>query len=462
MRLRIYLLADFATGRLAGRPIEVKTGAAPDLFRHYKPALTLRTRDVISGSTRTVEWALALSSIGDLDADALLAACPLTAPLLGWRATLDGVIKTSVGMSDLMTQLDRLWPEVPSDDWNGACTNPSDPADTLAQIVAGVDLVESHSPAPARRATMTLRDRIRQRIDSSGRVSRQGLLDVRKAVDEALGRQLHELLGDAAFQRHESAWRCLWSTLESADLRSGDVTIVVASSPRADAAAAIEMAGRDWAETGESAGASARGLWIADYPLTDDEATEQLVVAALRACAPDGVALLPLEPAYLTAAWNPEGHWAPSMPMLVGSETVSALVTALAAVPGRRVRLSCNRFLYRTPYGSSSAVRQLPAFVEAESALPYANAPWIAVQGCVALAARAGLNAVVDSGAVVVSGLPVRTAMLTSGREVATPLEWLFTPADAAILLESGISPLTAIPQRDDAVMLQAGFPRRQ
>lgn len=486
-RFDLRIVADFgAAPGSAGEWARVEAGQLPALFLRLAPRFELRTEDLLSGADRIVAWRLAPSAVRDFEPNALLAAFPVSAPLLAWRDRLAEVMRSGAGLPGLLDSLESLWPDVPplaalpghAKGERGAGPAPRAGAGAHARrglggsgVDALLDMVDvggaqtrppkapadgsapqadaSTGPAP-----LDVRERLRALLDLPSLSPDMRLRQARTAVEEALGRQAEAILHDPALRDREAAWRCLWSVVEGADLRRGDLRLHVASAAAAQVPEALERLSRAGQESW-AASAQAAALVI-DHPVGGADESSALIDEAIRlAVRPGCTVALPLQPALLGRGGDPAAARPGSISELAASEPVARLGELLARAGVRSFSVTCNRFLFRPLYDPAEAPSSLGGLREraGHPNAPFANAPWIAARGIAQAVRLGGPVAAKALDAAEICGIPLRPLGGLDAPEHLLALEFMLGVGDARRLLDAGLAPLTCEPDEDRVVL---------
>ena len=389
--------------------LRVRAGELPGLFTALRPALRLRTPDLLTGTNREVSWTLTPRALRDLAPESLLAAFPPAAELLRWRQRLLATVQSGTGVAGLLDAVERLWPEVP-------LSAPSVPAPTtpstgpVDDIDALLGLVEGSAAGPpaATAGGWDLRERVLSLLGGSSISMGVKLRQARAATDVALGRQLESILHDPSFRDVEIAWRQLWALAEVADLRRGDLRLYVVPCSRTSAAQSM-AALRQFVDEARDEVPDVSRI-VVDHPVgSDDWSGPILGEAAALAASLAGTAFVPLDPMLLAlGATHAKAEPRPTSQWLVAGEAKS-VVAAIRATRADRLVVTCNRFLGRPPLSPEDGATIPEGYRESldSASGPYANAVWIAARS-VAAAARRGAAAAFAEFAGEVGGIPTR------------------------------------------------------
>ena len=462
------IVADLgATTRRSSEPLPIQPGGAQDLFAALRPRLELRTPDRLTGAVRKVAWTPEFTSLRGFDFESLLDRFPPAIPLIAWRKRLIEASRAGSGPAGLLDALDSLWPDVPTaprPTARPASTAPGPRPSGTGEVEALLDFLEGPAAPPetpaAPTAALGLRERLNFLLGMSGTPWEARLRQGLTAVDEALGRQIETILRDPVFRDLEAAWRSLGAIVEAADLRRGDLRLYALPATRAEApealAALLQRHESGWAR------ASAGGAFLVDHPIgTDETSTGILGAAVLLASAVPGRVLLPLHPDLLGDGANHAAARPGPVADLAGSEALWALRELTAAVGGRRIVLTCNRFLYRSPYLPEDYPAAIGTFREdiAGAYGPYASAIWIAGRAMAETIRREGAAAALLIDAPVVGRVALRALGSPQDPEHMVPLEYVLSVPETRLLLDAGLAVLTCDRDRDDVVLRGLGAP---
>jgi len=464
------ILADFGAEPPAAAELRrVEAGEFQALFARLRPRLDLRTPDLVTGAPREISWSATLGSIRDFDPENLLGRFPPTAPLLAWRQRLIEAARAGAGIPALLEAFDELWPDVPSSPPGvtprAAVAQPSRPAPAADDFLALVDLPGTAPPAAgaalpgAPAAPLGLRDRLRLLLGMTTPWEAR-LRQARTAVDEALGRQLEAILHDPALRDREAAWRSLWAIVERADLRRGDLRLFVLPASRAEVAEALERL-LLWHEEGGGRTAPG-GAILVDHAVGPDEDSARILAAAARLAAALGARLFLPTDASLLARGGDQATARPApIADLASSESLAQIREAGAAAraAGADLVLTCNRFLFRAPYGPEEAPVLLGAYREkvASPDGPFASAVWLAGRALTETVRRAGPESARTLDVARVERLAMRPLGRPDDPDHLLPLEFLLSVPEARLLLEAGLAPVTCDLDEDQALLRGIG-----
>jgi hypothetical protein len=469
------VVADFgATAGTSTGSLRLEAGQFQTLFDRLKPRIELTTTDHLTGAPRAIRWELPLASMRAFDPESILAQFPVSAPLLACRRRIVEVARSSAGLPGLLDALDGLWPDVPgvparsapspAESWPGPRdARPAGGGGGLDALLDLVDVPGAVAPGAAGTSGSAAPEGVRDRLHRLFRIPsvpwEARLKQALAAIDEALGRQLEAILHDPACRDREAAWRGLWAIAEAADLRRGDLRLLVRHADRAGAPEALAELRRELAEGWTEKPAA--GAILVDHPIGDGPASWPLLAAGVRlAQAGSAHVLMPVDPGLLGRGARPEQARPGAVSDLVGTEALAACRAAVAE-SGFRVVVTCNRFLFRPPHLGGETTDVPGAYRENVGGAdgPYGNAVWIAGRALAEAVRRGAPDAALSLRAARVGGLAMRPLGRPDDPERLLPLEFMPSVTEARDLLDAGLTPLTCEPDSDTATLSGLGAP---
>jgi len=317
---------------------------------------------------------------------------------------------------------------------------------------AGGDVLEEMLTADRRKSPPGSRDPeldrlvagiVRPHVDA-GEPADRGRLKVR--AEQEVGHSMRQLLHAPAFQAAEAAWRGLDFLLRTLEI--GDETRVDLLDVTKEELAADLKAASDLAETGVqrilSGGADGSARFSAAVCLYEFGPTVEdvaLLARLARIGSAVGTPLLSAAAPALLASDRLDRAPDPKRWIKAKGQPAEELWAALRLMPeARYLGLAAPRFLLRLPYGKRTDEAETFAFEEFEAAPVHSHYLW----GNPAL-----LCLIANESPGPVSGLPLYVYAEAGESRIQPGAETLLPPPVAEAMLERGIMPVMAFPDRD-------------
>ncbi len=319
-------------------------------------------------------------------------------------------------------------------------------ADLLDQILGGPPASRKRPEADADGLGAFVAEIVRPHAVGPGDAAEKAGLIAR--ADQEIGLAMRSALHDPAFQAVEAAWRGLDFLLRH--MESGeDLRVSILDVTHEEIAEDLKSA-RDLAESGMhrilagSPREEATPDWWAvaglfEFGPTIDHAALLARLAKIADVA--GAPFLAAAAPALLAAESFEDPLEPRRWQAAAGQPAEELWAALRRMPGgRRIGLAAPRFLLRLPYGAKTDAAETFAFEEFEGGWSHADYLW----GNPALLCLLALD---SPGAV--TGLPLHVFERSGETRIQPCADRILSPAVLEAMLERGIIPVVALPDRD-------------